>query len=121
MAGGYEPDELEQTEIVELWHLSKTALAYDSNPDSTDLVPSVRWEEKLRERFGSVRRARISWVVEEFVRANVGKPNVAAKWIYCWAIDNLGLIASAGTIAETYRAPPKDPGRVSRPKYTRKR
>lgn len=71
--GGYEPDENEQRELVELWHISRTALA------------GRKFDGKNEER-----SARISWIVDEFLKAHTGEPNIARKWIYVWVVDNIG-------------------------------
>jgi len=77
-AGGYEPDNRDQTELVELWHLSRTAFA----GQAAEAIAKV----------GSLRGARIEWCVTEFLRAHNGEPHVARKWVYVWAVDNLGLM-----------------------------
>ena len=70
--GGYEPDDVEQLELVELWHLSRTALAGTSYTRST----------------------RITWLVDEFIKKHQGEPYVARKWIYVWAERNLGHLTA---------------------------
>jgi hypothetical protein len=77
--GGYEPDDREQTELVELWHLSRTALA-------------GRTSAMIAMSGFSLRSARINWCVDEFLKKHDGEPHVARKWIYVWAVDNLGLM-----------------------------
>ncbi len=72
--GGLEPDEKEQAELVELWHLSRTALASSAN------APGF---------LATSRTDRIRWAVDEFCKAH---PSVARKWPYVWAVDNLGLL-----------------------------
>lgn len=69
--GGYEPDDKDQAELVELWHLSRTALA------GTGL---------------DARDHRLQWVCDTFMKEHAGEPHVAYKWIYVWAVDNLGLL-----------------------------
>ena len=75
-AGGYEPDDRDQTELVELWHLSASA------GQAAEAIA----------KSGSLRGARIEWCVTEFLRAHNGEPHVARKWVYVWAVDNLGLM-----------------------------
>lgn len=65
--GGLEPDDADQRELVELWHLSRTALA-GTSPD---------------------RGARIDWVVGAFLAEH---PGIARKWVYVWCADHLGLL-----------------------------
>lgn len=67
--GGLEPDDEEQRELVELWHLSRTALAGD-----TDQL---------------TRSARIRWICAAFCKAH---PDIAFKWVYVWTVDNVGLL-----------------------------
>lgn len=78
--GGYEPDNDEQRELVDLWHLSRTALACD--PDQS-------------------RNARLRWVVDEYMKLH---PDVGRKWVYVWAVDNLGLhVARWPSFSQTLR------------------
>lgn len=72
-AGGYEPDETEQRELTELWHLGATAVARAADRSAARLD-------------------RLTWVVGAFMKKHEGGPNVARKWIWVWAVDNLGLI-----------------------------
>jgi hypothetical protein len=76
--GGYEPDDREQAELVELWHLSRTAHA-------------GRAAEVIA-KYGSLRGARLAWAVDEFLKKHDGEPNVARKWIYVWTETNVGLL-----------------------------
>lgn len=66
--GGLEPDDNDQRELVELWHLSRVALA------GTGL---------------NSRGDRLRWVCDAFTKEH---PDVARKWIYVWVADNLGLL-----------------------------
>lgn len=68
--GGLEPDDDDQRELVELWHLSRTALA-GTGLDSKD--------------------HRRQWVIDSFVKAH---PGVGYKWVYNWVIDNLGSLTT---------------------------
>ncbi len=77
--GGFEPDDREQHELSELWHTSRTAV---SRPE-----PERR---ALIEKHGSERGARIAWIVDEFMRAHEGEPNVKFKWVYNWCVEYLG-------------------------------
>lgn len=70
MVGGFEPDDNDQRVLVELWHLSRTALS--GKPDG--------------------RSERIAWVVDAFMKDHGTEPNVGRKWIYVWAVDNLGVM-----------------------------
>jgi hypothetical protein len=70
--GGLEPDDADQRELVELWHISRTALATGKFID------------------GRQRIARLEWVIAEFLKAH---PEVARKWVYVWCSEFLGLIA----------------------------
>ena len=70
VVGGWMPDEAEQMELVQLWHVSRTALSGKA----------------------CSRVDRIDWLVTEFLDAHRDEPNVARKWVYCWAIDNIGII-----------------------------
>lgn len=72
--GGYEPDDAEQAELVELWHLSRTALAGQLSGNTCD------------------REARIRWCVDQFLDKHQHTPNVAGKWVHNWAVNNLGLL-----------------------------
>ena len=76
--GGFEPDDKDQTELVELWHLSRTAFAGQT--------------AEAIAKSGSLRGARIEWCVTEFLKKHDGEPHVARKWVYVWAVDNLGLM-----------------------------
>lgn len=76
--GGYEPDDVEQRELVELWHVSRTAFALGGD------VPA------LLKQHGTPRGARIAWVVDEFLKRHEGKSNVKRKWIYVWCEAALG-------------------------------
>lgn len=78
-AGGYEPDDRDRAELVELWHLSRTAVA----------LPGEE-RQALFERHGGERGARIAWVVDQFVKAHAGEPGAARKWVYVWSVENLG-------------------------------
>ncbi len=78
-AGGYEPDDRDRAELVELWHLSRTAVA----------LPGEE-RQALFERHGGERGARIAWVVDRFVKAHAGEPGVAHKWVRVWSVENLG-------------------------------
>lgn len=71
--GGFEPDEAEQAELTELWHLGATALSMAAD----------------RSR---ARLERLQWVVDAFMAKHQGEPNVARKWVWIWSADNLGLI-----------------------------
>lgn len=75
--GGYEPDDNDQRNLVELWHLSRTALAGTGLDSRSD---------------------RIRWVCDAFMKEHKNEPNVAYKWIYVWAVDNLGLAVEARTV-----------------------
>lgn len=77
--GGYEPDDREQHELSELWHTSRTAIA-------------VGGEERRKKLalHGSERSWRISWIVDEFLKAHDGEPNVKFKWVYNWCVEHLG-------------------------------
>ena len=77
--GGYEPDDRDQHELSELWHTSRTAIA----------LPSPE-REALFAKHGGERGARLAWVVDEFLKAHAGEPNVARKWVYVWSEANLG-------------------------------
>jgi hypothetical protein len=79
-AGGYEPDDREQHELSELWHLSRTAIA----------LPGSERRALLDKHNGSERSARLYWVITEFLNAHIGEPNVAHKWIYNWCVEHLG-------------------------------
>lgn len=72
--GGYEPDDADQRELVELWHLSRTA------------------------RPSGDRDARLQWLTDEFLRAHAGEPGVARKWVYVWSEANLGRIAMGAPV-----------------------
>jgi hypothetical protein len=74
--GGYEPDDREQHELSELWHTSRTAIAGR--------------EAALIKLHGSERSARVSWVVDAFLVAHEGEPNVKFKWVYVWCVEYLG-------------------------------
>lgn len=78
-SGGHEPDDRDQHELHELWHTSRTAIA---------LPGSER--QALLDRHGGERGARLHWVVEQFLRAHEGEPNVARKWVDTWSEANLG-------------------------------
>lgn len=78
--GGFEPDDREQAELVELWHLSRTALS-GTGLDSRD--------------------DRIRWVCDAFLKEHKGEPNVAHKWIYVWAVDNVGMLIGNNFFRET--------------------
>lgn len=69
--GGYEPDDKEQAELVELWHLSRTALA------GTGL---------------DARDHRLQWTLDSFLKAHASEPNVKSKWVYVWLIENIGQL-----------------------------
>jgi len=69
VVGGFEPDTREQAELVELWHLSRTALSGTGRNTRAD---------------------RISWACDAFLKEHKDEPNVARKWIYVWAVDNVG-------------------------------
>lgn len=73
--GGWEPDDDDQRELVELWHLSRVAIS-GKRPDGG--------------RYASQRNDRIGWVVAEFCKIHANEPNVARKWIYVRAVENLG-------------------------------
>jgi hypothetical protein len=73
--GGYEPDDVEQRELVELWHLSRGMA-----PFSVELLS----------KHGTPRGVRIAWVVDEYMKQHEGKPNVKRKWIYVWCEAALG-------------------------------
>lgn len=77
--GGLEPDDVEQRELVELWHISRTAL---SNRCYT---------------LGTMgyRSARLDWVVDEFLKAH---PEVARKWICVWCERYLGVLANPDAV-----------------------
>jgi hypothetical protein len=77
-SGGYEPDDRDQAELVELWHLSRAAVA----------LPRLE-REALFARHGSERSARLNWVVDQFLARHVGESGVARKWVYVWAERNL--------------------------------
>lgn len=75
--GGYEPDDKEQHELSELWHLSRTACSLE--------LAKVYNTARIRE-------IRITWVVDAFLREHAGEPNVSRKWIYAWTERNIGRI-----------------------------
>lgn len=77
--GGYEPDDREQNELHELFALARGAAFAGKN--AAELIA----------KHGSVRGAQIEWVVDEFLKAHAGEPNVARKWIYVWCVDRLGI------------------------------
>lgn len=83
--GGLEPDEAEQRELVQLWHLSRTGLSRPlfsaplSQPGCGYVPPPDRAE-------------RIAWVVDMFLREH---PNVGRKWVYVWCEAELGRLAGA--------------------------
>lgn len=60
-----EPDDVDQRKLVELWHLSRTALA----------------------RSLPTRSTRLDWVVEAFLKEN---PEAGRKWVYVWCERYLG-------------------------------
>jgi hypothetical protein len=63
--GGFEPDDRDQRELVELWHLSR-------------IVRSAR-----------DRSGRLDWVVTEFCLEH---PGCGRKWVYVWSEANLGRL-----------------------------
>jgi len=77
--GGYEPDDREQHELSELWHTSRTAIA----------LP-VAERQALFDKHGGERGARVAWIVDEFMKAHAGEPNVGRKWVYVWCVEHLG-------------------------------
>lgn len=68
-AGGQEPDDVEQAILVDLWHLSRTVVS------------------DLPYRDDGNRMARLTWVVNAFVKTH---PEVPRKFVYIWSQDNLG-------------------------------
>ena len=83
--GGYEPDDTDQAKLVELWHLSRTALSGK---------PCTRGD-------------RLEWVVQMFMQESNGGIGVARKWIWVWCVDNLGLIFVAADGPTNARTVPK--------------
>jgi hypothetical protein len=73
--GGFEPDDKDQQILVELWHLSLTALSGSGNTS---------------------RDNRLQWVIDSFMKEHGKEPNVAHKWIYVWCVDNIGTHIPAG-------------------------
>jgi hypothetical protein len=88
--GGYEPDDKEQHELFKLWHMSRTAIA----------LPGPE-RQALFDKHGGERGARIAWIVDEFLKAHAGEPNVARKWIYVWCEAVLGRPIEARTVTMT--------------------
>lgn len=104
--GGLEPDEADQSELVELWHLSRVALAGMS-------LPHQHWSTMYA---GSERHWRIDWVISKFLEAH---PGVARKWVYVWCEAQLGRLTSGDPVEVV--GPSDDPsvaparqGRVNR-------
>jgi hypothetical protein len=88
-AGGYEPDEAEQQELVSYYHTARTALAGMRNADGNTI---------------DTRSNRVNYAVDEFIKAHAhAAPAIARKWVYVWATDNLGLIAPGLTHAKARR------------------
>jgi hypothetical protein len=84
--GGYEPDDRDQAELVELWHLSRTALAGQT-------------AAMIAKSGFSLRSARLNWCIDEFLKTHNGEPHVARKWVYVWAEANLGrMVVEARTV-----------------------
>lgn len=70
--GGYEPDDAEQLELVQMWHLSRTALAGKKTHDGYSVdTPMLRRQ----------------WVIDTFLKEHPGTPR---KWVAVWVTDNLG-------------------------------
>lgn len=78
--GGYEPDVAEQNELHELWHMARGFAFADKNA------------AELIEKHGSVRGARIAWVVDEFLKKHASEPHVARKWVYVWCEEHVGVL-----------------------------
>lgn len=74
-AGGLEPDDAEQRELTELWHISRTALSGKVDTKS----------------------ARREWVIDQFLR---GHPDVARKWVHEWVWSQLGYLTTGDPIPE---------------------
>ncbi len=68
--GGLEPDDRDRAELANLWHLSRTAL---DGPGKGTLT----------------RIERVEWAIAEFCKAH---HEIAHKWVYNWAIENLGML-----------------------------
>jgi hypothetical protein len=80
-SGGFEPDDLEQVKLVELWHLSRTALAHCRTEDGAQAAYS--------------RSAQLTWVVDNFLTEH---PDVGRKWIYVWCERYLGRVVDPDPI-----------------------
>jgi hypothetical protein len=80
--GGFEPDERDQLALLELWHLSRTALA------GTGL---------------DAREHRLQWTIDAFLKEHGHEPNVTHKWIYVWAVDNLGTLTTGEPVLDPDR------------------
>jgi len=89
--GGWEPDDTEQHELVELWHVSRIAFA---GKDAAELIA----------KHGSVFGARIAWIVDEFLKKHQGEPHVVNKWIYVWAVENLGHFTTPVEVSSKKRS-----------------
>lgn len=70
--GGLEPDETEQQALTDLYGLARTALAGTGFDD---------------------RENRLRWACDAFCKE---RPDVARKWVWCWAVDNLGVFLRKG-------------------------
>lgn len=77
-AGRYEPDDANRRELVELWHLSRTACS------------------------GGDRYARLEWLTGEFLRAHAADLDVPRKRVFAWAEANLGGIAMVDRRESSY-------------------
>lgn len=77
--GGYEPDDREQNELHELFFMARGVAFAGKN--TAELIA----------KHGSVRGAQIAWVVDAFLKAHAGEPNVVRKWVYNWCVERLGI------------------------------
>ena len=72
--GGLEPDENEQLELINYYHLARTALCDQ---------PGYQYGSPLKQK-----TMRIDYAVSEFVKAH---PDVARKWPYVWLVDEVNM------------------------------
>lgn len=88
--GGYEPDDDDQAELSRYFLLARTALSGMKNADGRSI---------------DNRTNRINYAVDEFIKAHAhAAPAIARKWVYVWAVDNLGLSSADLTHAKNRRS-----------------
>lgn len=86
--GGFEPDDKEQNELHELFFMAR-GIAF-----------AGRNVAELIAKHGSERGAQVAWVVDEFLKAHAGEPNVKHKWVYVWCVEHLGALVEPDTTAK---------------------